>query len=295
MFKSQKQIHTIYWNSALGAFQIAGASWVALLAARGFSLLEIGFAESVFHLTSLLCELPSGVVSDVFGRKRAMLISQCLSILSALAMLASRSMRGILPAMALSAMSYNFASGTREALAYDSLKLSGKEGQYDVFSSTELILYRISGSAATLCVGMALRIGYRKAYFTDVILGSLCLCLTLRLKEVRAENHGGTSWQRVKSCVWESARFLRSGRQAAQLIIMNAAVGAVATLLAFFMQARLPACGLPRKALGPVLFAMGLGGAVGARAVLLVRKWRYGKVAACCAAGITLCLLGSLS
>lgn len=173
--------------------------------------------------------------------------------------------------------------------------MSGKEGQYDVFSSTELILYRISGSAATLCVGMALRIGYRKAYFTDVILGSLCLCLTLRLKEVQAENHGGTSWQRVKSCVWESARFLRSGRQAAQLIIMNAAVGAVATLLAFFMQARLPACGLPRKALGPVLFAMGLGGAVGARAVLLVRKWRYGKVAACCAAGITLCLLGSLS
>jgi hypothetical protein len=50
---------------------------------------------------------------------------------------------------------------------------------------------------------------------------------------------------------------------------------------------------LPRAALGPVLFVMGLGGAVGARAVLLVRRWRYGTVAAFCAAGVTLCLLGS--
>lgn len=294
MFKSQKQIRTLYWQSAIGTFQIAGASWVALLAARGFSLVEIGFAESMFHLTSLLCELPSGVVSDVFGRKKAMIVSQCLSILATLAMLASHSMAGVLPAMVLSAMSYNFASGTREALAYDSLKLSGEEEQYDVFSSTELIIYRISNSSATLCAGLALMIGYRKAYFIDVILGLLCLCVTLRLTEVRVEYKGNSPWQNVKSCACESIRFLRGSRQAIRLIFLNAAVGAVATLLAFFLQARLPVCGLPRAALGPVLFAMGLGGVVGARAVLLVQGWPYGKVAACSAAGVTLCLLGSL-
>lgn len=295
MFDSQKQIRTIYLNSALGGFQIAGASWVALLAARGFSLVEIGFAESVFHLTSLLCELPSGVVSDVFGRKKAMVISQCLSVLAAVAMLASRTLAGVLPAMALSAMSYNFASGTREALAYDSLKLSGQEARYDVFSSTELIFYRISSSAATLCAGLALMIGYRKAYFIDVVLGLLCLCVTLRLTEVRAACRHDSPWQNARDCAQQSVRFLRSSKQAIRLIFLNAAVGAAATLLVFFLQARLPECGLPRAALGPVLFAMGLGGAAGARAVLLVRRWRYGAVAAFCAAGVTICLLGSFA
>lgn len=293
MLKSQKQIRILYWQSAIGAFQIAGASWVALLAARGFSLVEIGVAESVFHLTSFICELPSGMASDIFGRKRSMLISQCLSILSALAMLTSRAMPGILVAMALSAMSYNFASGTREALAYDSLKLSGLEGRYDAYSSTELILYRISGSAATLCAGLALAIGYRRAYLIDLLLGIICLFVVLRLTEVRAENAADPTWRNMKGCLCESIRFLRGNTQALRIIFLNAAVGAVATLLAFFLQARLPECGLPRAALGPVLFVMGLGGAVGARAALLVRRRRYRSVFICAAAAVTLCLLGS--
>lgn len=41
-FNIEKQIRKLYGITAIGYFQIAGASWVALLAARGFSLLEIG-------------------------------------------------------------------------------------------------------------------------------------------------------------------------------------------------------------------------------------------------------------
>ena len=37
----------------------------------------------------------------------------------------------------LQRLSYNLASGTREALAYDSLKKDGNEGAYNRFSSTE--------------------------------------------------------------------------------------------------------------------------------------------------------------
>ena len=40
-------------------FRPAGSVWVLLLALRGFSLVEIGFAEAVFHAVSLCCELPS--------------------------------------------------------------------------------------------------------------------------------------------------------------------------------------------------------------------------------------------
>ena len=84
MFKIKKQIYSILSISGLSSFQIAGASWVALLATRGFSLVEIGLAESCFHLISLLFEVPSGVIADVFGRKRSMLMSQCMFILSAI-------------------------------------------------------------------------------------------------------------------------------------------------------------------------------------------------------------------
>ena len=55
-----------------GSLRITDAVWVALLAARGFSLWEIGLAESVFHIVSLLCEVPSGMAADLLGRKKTL-------------------------------------------------------------------------------------------------------------------------------------------------------------------------------------------------------------------------------
>ena len=74
MFNIKKQINVLYITSVLGNLSITGA-WVAILSARGFSLVQIGFAETVFHITSLMFEIPSGVFADVYGRKKMLLIS----------------------------------------------------------------------------------------------------------------------------------------------------------------------------------------------------------------------------
>ena len=72
--KIKRQIRGLHIFSALGNLSLTGA-WVTLLAARGFSLVEIGLAETAFHITSLLCEIPSGILADVFGRKRMLIVS----------------------------------------------------------------------------------------------------------------------------------------------------------------------------------------------------------------------------
>ena len=79
-FNIKKQVGKLYGITAIGYFQIAGASWVALLAARGFSLIEIGIIESIFHAVSICFEVPSGVAADVFGRKKTLVISQIADI-----------------------------------------------------------------------------------------------------------------------------------------------------------------------------------------------------------------------
>ena len=67
MLNIRKQIHLLYVTSMLGNLSITGA-WVAILAARGFSLVEIGLAETVFHITSLIFEIPSGMLADMYER-----------------------------------------------------------------------------------------------------------------------------------------------------------------------------------------------------------------------------------
>ena len=302
-FEAGKQLRLLYLNTSLGAFQIAGASWVALLAARGFSLVEIGFAESVFHVASLLFEVPSGVISDVFGRKKSMVLSQCMMLVSSLLMLVSDSMAGVLPAMVFSAFGYNFASGTRESLAYETLKAEGREAEYDGYASTDMMLYTFFSSLATLCAGAALALGYRRAYLVDIGLGTVCLMSALRLQDVgyaaagEEEGKNGTEetvWKKIFQCFRESVLFLLHSRKAMELILLNAAVGAAATLLRFFLQARLPEQELPDALLGPALFLMGLGGAAGARLILCCRSWSYGRVFAVSAITVAGCVAAAL-
>ena len=163
-FNIKAQIHKLYTLTTVGYFRIAGASWVALLALRGFSMFEIGMLESIFHIVSSSFEIPSGVVADVFGRKKTMVLASLVSFVSGLFMILSNNFWSVAFAIGFSALSYNLESGTREALAYDSLKFAGQEEKYNRFASTEMILYRIASSTATLCVGFALWLGYRKAY-----------------------------------------------------------------------------------------------------------------------------------
>lgn len=77
---ARRQIRKLYLIDSLGGLMIAGASWVALLAARGFSTVEIGFAESVFHVASMIFEIPSGALADVIGRKKVMILSNIMCI-----------------------------------------------------------------------------------------------------------------------------------------------------------------------------------------------------------------------
>ena len=183
-FNIKRQINKLYTLTTVSYFRIAGASWVALLALRGFSLLQIGVLESIFHIASSCFEIPSGVVADVFGRKKTLAFSKLVSVLSSLAMILSDNFGTVAFAIAFSAISYNLESGTIEALAYDSLKSVKQEEKYNQYASTEMMLYRITSSTATLCAGGALWLGYKKAYAIDIFFGMIALGIACSLREI---------------------------------------------------------------------------------------------------------------
>ncbi len=256
----RKQIRTLYLMTTIGYFQIAAASWVALLALRGFSLLQIGMLESIFHIVSLCFELPSGIVADVFGRRKTLIASQIASLISGTLMIFSTGFATTALALGCSALSYNLASGTREALAYDSLKQNGDEGFYARFSSTEMMLYRITNSTATLCAGLALWLGYRRAYAIDLFFGLIALGVSFRLVEIKTD---------------ETPVHYPVGQEIVSVMLVNALIGAVSTLVLFFLQAKLPLTGMNSALLGPALFVMGLGAALGSRMTAYFHKYRY--------------------
>ncbi len=293
-FNCSKQIARLYQSSVLGGLSLTGA-WVAILAARGFSMIEIGIVETVFHIISLLFEIPSGVLADVFGRKKMLVISTGMQMLGCFVMIISNNLLLVCISIAFFAISDNFASGSGDALAYDSLKLVDRQGEYAEYESNQLVIYRLCEGISTLCAGFALLIGYRLAYSTSFVTGVIQFMVLSSLTEVcgNREQKRQQILVSMKSklieCFVESLVFLKSARKAILLMFCNSFVGAIDILLLFFLQAKLPEAGIPSMLLGVALFVMQLGGIIGARVILLCKRVNYQIVFA---AATMLVLLG---
>lgn len=152
----QKQLRCVYLHAFTSTLRFTDAVWVALLAARGLTLAQIGLAEGVFHGVSLLCEVPSGMAADLLGRRRTLIFGGALGVVSAATMAFAPSLAFICAGMGLKALGYNLLSGTTEALTYDSLKTAGRERDYikvDAKASIFMKLASALGALASLLAG----------------------------------------------------------------------------------------------------------------------------------------------
>ncbi|MBR1911515.1 MAG: MFS transporter [Treponema sp.] len=289
MFNIKKQINRLYSSSILGMLSLSGA-WVAILASRGFSLAQIGFAETVFHIVCILFEIPSGVVADVFGRKKTLVASCIMRIIAAIVMVFSNNFALVCISIAFNALNYNLSSGSGDALAYDSLKSVGKESLFEKYASNQMILYRSCEGLSTLLAGLSLAVGYRIAYATGVVFGLAQLAVLASLTEVRIEEQKKEMnlWAEIFHCFRQSFLFLKDARKALVLMFSNSLVGALDILLLFFLQAKLPLAGIPVWALGIALLVMQAGGMLGARVILCIKNVRYRIIFAVAASVILL-------
>ena len=278
MFKIKKQLSKLYASSVLGNLSLTGA-WVAILASRGYSLVEIGIAETVFHIVSLVFEIPSGVLADVFGRKKMLVVSTIMGMISDIIMILSGSLFMVCLSIAFRALCYNFSSGSGDALAYDSLKQVKMESRFERYESNQFIIYRLCSGISTLCAGFALTIGHRIAYGTSLITSTIQIIILLSLHEICIESAtkdtGDKIGRKLIACFKESFAFLKEMRKCMGLMLCNSLVGAIDILLLFFLQAKLPESGISKWWLGFALLFMEMGGIVGSRLILIVPKIRY--------------------
>lgn len=159
-----------------------------------------------------------------------------------------------------------------------------------LLSLSALGSFRLGGVWVALLAGLSLAIGYKAANLLDAAMDLICLILALGLEEVTLEPayHEKRALQRMLDCVRETVNFLIAQARARRIMLMNALAGAISILLSFFLQAKLPQAGLEGAYLGPALFVMGLGGAVGARFAEHSRGMRYIRLYGLCLGGVLL-------
>ena len=56
----KKQLLHLYLLEIFGSLSLTDGIWIIFLIQRGFSLVEVGLAETAFHIASFFFEIPSG-------------------------------------------------------------------------------------------------------------------------------------------------------------------------------------------------------------------------------------------
>lgn len=168
------------------------------LASRGFSLLQLGILEGVFHITSFLMEVPTGAVADIWGRKISRLAGRVFYLSSLLFMFHAQSFAFQLIGFAASALGYNLESGAGDALVYDSLLLDGKKEAYMGVAGTKELIYQ-GAMIISLIVGGYLAVrSYSLIFAISIALsvGSMITALFFiepkavnSVKAVKADGH----------------------------------------------------------------------------------------------------------
>ena len=91
------------------------------LQTRGLSLGQIGSLGSILIISSLLAEVPTGILADKIGRKWSVVIALFIQTAGEYLYLFTNNYWGFALISALAGIGFAFASGAGEALLYDSL------------------------------------------------------------------------------------------------------------------------------------------------------------------------------
>lgn len=101
----------------------------------GLSLLEVGLALAAYSLTTVLLEVPSGALSDLWGRRRTYSLGTASDLLAVVLMLVAPSTAVVIVASALRGAGRAFATGSLDALAIESIRHENPDYDLQLFFS----------------------------------------------------------------------------------------------------------------------------------------------------------------
>ncbi len=195
----QKNIKRNYLYTFFQWFVVTGL-WMLYLTQKGFSPLEVGIMEAVFHVTSFIFEVPSGSLADRFGYKNTLIASRIINTVSCLLTVLSGNFWIVTAGFVFSALSYNLASGTNEALVFESLLAADQEKRYLKVSANINMILEISNSLGIVVAGLFSHWFFDGVYWLQILLNLLAIFVALGFKEpVRTRQQKQRYFQLIKN------------------------------------------------------------------------------------------------
>lgn len=213
--------------------------WVIFFRQRGLSIVEIAFLESIYNATSLIFELPSGALADRFSYRKNLTFSILSVILYSLIFVSTDLFMLLAIGMVIRGIGDNLASGTREALLYESMAEDGKAKRFLKVNSMMSAVYESALASGMIVAALLVHRGLWISYIIKIVAMIIALVLIYAIKEpMMKKSHDNTSFKRIALTVVHE---LKTQKGLLPLMFAVELLGALITLYYFLYQTKLEA------------------------------------------------------
>lgn len=156
--------------------------YALFLSARHMSLVQIGLIVSVYQISKLIFEIPSGYYSDRFGRKKCGIIGQITFILFLIATVITHSYILFLFSACVRGISYAFLSGTADCLFSESI-LKECPDEMDRLMGIDKVLFYASYALSSIIGGFLAKYSYEAVFYFNIVIQVISLVCMFLFKE----------------------------------------------------------------------------------------------------------------
>jgi MFS family permease len=194
----RKNIALLYGFSFFDQFMIVIALWVPYLATQGIGMRQFMELQAIFALVILSGEVPSGLLSDLWGRKKTLLLGSTLKAVSFSLLPLWSSYEGFLFYHLTMGIALSMISGGDVALLYESYLASGGDRSRGTAVLGNMKLAGQTGAAVSALLGGAIvTLSYGHLLWANAILSWIPTLLVLGVTEPAAAPERGK--KRVKA------------------------------------------------------------------------------------------------
>ena len=223
---------------------------------KGLNYLQINSLWGIIVGTMFLTEVPTGIIADRVGRKRAVNMALGLQVLGEVIYIFARSYGPFALAAIVGGLGFAFGSGCVESLAYDALKADGRENEMSKAMGYIEAAQRLANLLA-FSVGGLLVQHLTQERFVLAITATACavsagFMVSLTLYEPDAERQRTRETSSLK-LLQGGIQLLRDNRRFRRLALLSLATVPFANYLGSLYQPHFVNAGVP-----PVWFGLAL-------------------------------------
>jgi MFS family permease len=166
---------------------------VLYLQSRGLSYTEIGLLSTVYCVTVMLFEVPTGALADHFGRRRAMAAGSLMMAAGCLVDYFGRSFIAFAAGDGLLALGMTLTSGADSAYLFDLLRHADRDTDYRRLEGSATAAKLVGTALALLCGGWVAQRNLPLTYAASAAVCLVSALVALLLSEPRLRGGAGGS------------------------------------------------------------------------------------------------------